>query len=140
MYPIIYRNSGLTETDCSQFHAPPVVTQAELVEVGICVQETLEEGICGNGIATTGEECDQADLRGTTCGELGFEAGFLACSPECRLDASGCSNCGDRVCNGGNGEDCFTCPEDCKGAQCRPRRQGHSQRHCTSGSPHRGCR
>jgi hypothetical protein len=104
MYPLISRNSGLTATECSQFHAPPIGASAEIVAIGQCVQDNLEEGFCGNGVATAGEECDHDDRRGRSCGDLGFDAGLLACSSDCTFDTTGCSVCGNGVREGG--EEC----------------------------------
>jgi hypothetical protein len=36
------------------------------------------------------EECDSADLGGRTCASLGFLGGALRCTPDCRLDRTGC--------------------------------------------------
>jgi hypothetical protein len=46
---------------------------------------------CGNGVLETGESCDGADLGGQDCTDLEFTAAAgLACTSDCRLDASGC--------------------------------------------------
>lgn len=59
---------------------------------------------CGNGVSEGEEQCDGADLGGTTCESLGYEGGTLACGPDCILDASGCdfggAVCGDGQING----------------------------------------
>ena len=61
--------------------------------------------VCGNGLVEAEEECDGTDLGGKTCTDLGFDAGELRCSPECRLDESSCvvapPGCGDGVASGG---------------------------------------
>jgi hypothetical protein len=47
---------------------------------------------CGNGRAERGEVCDGDDVRGQTCGTLGYGDGMLGCDPEtCEFDMSGCS-------------------------------------------------
>lgn len=46
---------------------------------------------CGNGIAEGLEQCDGADLRGSTCQSLGFSGGTLACLVSCRLDGRACA-------------------------------------------------
>ncbi|MFT5154720.1 MAG: hypothetical protein ACI841_004728 [Planctomycetota bacterium] len=46
---------------------------------------------CGNGVLETAESCDGADLGGQDCTDLEFTAAAgLACTSDCRLDASGC--------------------------------------------------
>lgn len=69
--------------------------------------------VCGNGVAETGEECDDPDLRGETCVSQGFDKGTLGCHSNCTFDFSGCSNivCGDGTCEGT--EDCENCSVDC---------------------------
>jgi hypothetical protein len=47
---------------------------------------------CGNGIVEPGEQCDGTNLSGGTCTGLGYAYGTLACSSDCRYDASECSN------------------------------------------------
>ncbi|MFV8755651.1 hypothetical protein ACNOYE_34300 [Nannocystaceae bacterium ST9] len=68
-------------------------------------------GACGNGVIDGGEQCDGADLAGSSCTALGYEGGRLACDPTiCVFDTSGCTN--------GNGNECdafcggCTCPSD----------------------------
>ncbi len=48
---------------------------------------------CGNGAIDLGEDCDQADLGGMGCLDLGmgFTAGALTCSAMCTYDTSACS-------------------------------------------------
>lgn len=67
--------------------------------------------VCGNGVAETGEECDDPDFRGETCLSQGFDGGTLACTGICTLDTSGCIKCGDGICAGT--EDCESCSADC---------------------------
>lgn len=55
---------------------------------------------CGDGtLVPPVEECEGTDLGGTTCIDLGFVSGTLACSAQlCRFNLSGCSyslSCGD---------------------------------------------
>src|SRR5262249_48773949 len=56
---------------------------------------------CGNGTIDTGEECDGANLNGSSCTALRFQAGTLACSSTCSFATSGCSTCGDGLITGG---------------------------------------
>jgi len=48
--------------------------------------------LVGRCCASITEGCDGADLRGETCGSLGFASGELSCS-DCVLDATGCHRC-----------------------------------------------
>lgn len=53
---------------------------------------TAAGGFCGDGEAAGDEVCDGDDLRGTTCADLGWETGSLACAEDCMaFDTSGCS-------------------------------------------------
>ncbi len=54
---------------------------------------------CGNGTIDAGEQCDGANLNGTTCGSQGFDGGNLSCTGGCAFDTSGC--CSDE-CAGGD--------------------------------------
>ena len=46
---------------------------------------------CGNGVVDPGEDCDGAALGTATCATLGFSAGTLACTAQCKFDTSGCT-------------------------------------------------
>ena len=50
--------------------------------------------VCGNGVIETGEQCDGGNLGGTSCTDLGYTGGTLACAGNCTFDVSGCSNNG----------------------------------------------
>lgn len=60
---------------------------------------------CGNGVVEQGEVCDGIALGGLTCVTLGFGAGGLACTSDCRdFDRSGCGappTCGNGTTDGG---------------------------------------
>lgn len=59
---------------------------------------------CGDDRADPGEECDGIDLDGRSCrseSEAGDGFGVLACTSECVLDASGCSE--ERFVDNGDG-------------------------------------
>ncbi|MFO0593365.1 MAG: myxococcus cysteine-rich repeat containing protein [Polyangiaceae bacterium] len=46
---------------------------------------------CGNGQKNGMEQCDGADLGASTCVDFGYTSpAGLACTPECKLDPSGC--------------------------------------------------
>lgn len=73
---------------------------------------------CGDGFASSPEECDGADLAGRTCENLGLGQGRLGCHADCQLDPSQCFQsmqfCGDgfasfpEECDGGDlaGQSC----------------------------------
>lgn len=46
--------------------------------------------ICGDGVAGGDEECDQGDMAGKTCQDLGFAGGALGCKLDCTFDTSQC--------------------------------------------------
>ena len=65
---------------------------------------------CGDGVASSREICDGADLRGATCASFGLDGGVLACNDSCDgFDLAGCETvCGDGLKAGG---------EACDGAE-----------------------
>ncbi len=62
---------------------------------------------CGNGVVEVGEQCDQDDMYGKSCAELGFEKGTLTCNAYCGFDTSECQLCGDGTLSG---------DEECEGS------------------------
>lgn len=46
--------------------------------------------VCGNGILEGSEQCDNADVGGTSCSSLGFYGGTLKCTSSCTFDTSSC--------------------------------------------------
>ena len=64
---------------------------------------------CGDGVINGIEQCDGAELNGTTCKSLNYYGGELSCSSLCTFDTSGCIGyCGDGEINGAelcDGED-----------------------------------
>ena len=67
-------------------------------------QCTDAQPVCGDGVAEATEACDGGDLRGASCGDLGWDDGTLACDPDCVVDESQCFNhgpgCGNGVVDG----------------------------------------
>ena len=45
--------------------------------------------LCGNGVVEPGEMCDGSIVEDATCSSLGYTAGSLACSADCRAFATG---------------------------------------------------
>jgi hypothetical protein len=65
-----------------------------------------QHDVCGNGVIADAEQCDGANLDGTTCEDLGFDGGGkLGCS-NCAFDVTAChrSICGNGVLD--DGEEC----------------------------------
>lgn len=70
-------------------------------------EESTSTGFCGDGeLDPLTEECDGVVPGGEDCNSLGFDLGFLHCTPECVIDRSDCSTCGDGMITG---------PESCDG-------------------------
>lgn len=67
--------------------------------------------VCGDGVVQGAEECDLSDQVGLTCADFGLGSGDLACTDACVVDLSGCSGCGNDVCE--PEENLQTCPQDC---------------------------
>ena len=67
---------------------------------------------CNDGNVDPGEDCDGANLDGNNCTTVpgSFTGGTLSCS-NCSFNTSGCTFCGDGVCNGN--ETTGTCSTDC---------------------------
>lgn len=112
-----------------------------------CTFDTSGCFACGNGLREGNEECDGADLSGAACADRSCTGGTPACTAACALDYStctgcsfcdgdglceveedcnGCSgdcvsgsgaSCGNGFCEAGSGEDCLSCPQDCRGRQ-----------------------
>ena len=111
------------------------------------VGDACEGGECGNAVLEPGEACDGADLGGAACADLDCAGGTPSCALDCTVDYGGCTGCpvcdhngtcdagencdscpddcprgsgaecGNGVCEAGNGEDCLSCAADCRGKQ-----------------------
>jgi len=66
-----------------------------------CNNDLAGAKACGNGVIDPGEDCDQSNLNGTTCGSVGFAAAALNCAGGCVFDTSKCS--AERFVNNGDG-------------------------------------
>lgn len=76
--------------------------------------------LCGNGMLDVLEDCDGSLFGMNTCQTEGFAGGTLACTPDCGLDTSGCSACGDgNVDPGEQCDDGNTSPGDGCDATCQ---------------------
>jgi hypothetical protein len=54
------------------------------------VQVTAIVPGCGDGIVSTGEQCDGANLNGASCATVGFSSGTLSCSTLCTFVTDAC--------------------------------------------------
>lgn len=64
-------------------------------DTAACVGTAVD--VCGDGVATGSELCDNGDLNGGSCASLGFVSGTLVCGSDCTFETAGCSRCGDGV-------------------------------------------
>jgi hypothetical protein len=73
--------------------------------------------ICGDDMINNNEVCDGTDLGNSTCVDLGYTSGTLACASDCTFDITSCINvtnttsCGDGNCD--PDEDYLNCSADC---------------------------
>jgi cysteine-rich repeat protein len=73
------------------FHGGPLVCSATCDEILVSACNPTP-AVCGDGVAELVEYCDGADLGGyTSCAQIGFSGGTLACGPDCRFDVTGCT-------------------------------------------------
>jgi cysteine-rich repeat protein len=66
--------------------------------------EAEGSGWCGDGVHGVDEACEDDDLGGASCEDLGYSGGALGWTAACDLDESGCEPCGNGV--AGDGEQC----------------------------------
>ncbi len=74
------------------------------------VNENTNVAQCGNGVVEVGEVCDASNLDGRDCASEGYTAGTLICGGDCTFDLSGCTTCGNDICESGEET---TCLPDC---------------------------
>ena len=60
------------------------------------------QGLCGNGIIDSGEQCDGSKLNGKSCSTQGFSGGSLSCS-NCAFNTSACTSAPPPSGGGGGG-------------------------------------
>jgi hypothetical protein len=135
---------GLVVSACGQAPAQPGVDASTPDATAALPDAALPDAalpdaapFCGDGVRQEGEQCDRQDFGGRTCVDEGYYAGQLACRPECKIEASGCSGrCGDGEING---------PELCDDAlpltgTCRSRGFLSGTPGCAAGCGFGGCR
>lgn len=87
---------------------------------------------CGDGVRSSGEECDGSDLNGASCASLGLAGDTLGCTQQCRYDTSGCSTsamCGNGIREANADEECDG--RDLGGATCESLGAGEGLPTCT---------
>lgn len=55
------------------------------------VTSSVRLSVCGDLVKDSDEDCDNSDLEGRMCSELGFTGGNLDCDSACDFDVSGCT-------------------------------------------------
>jgi len=61
------------------------------------IEATIKISICGNDVAEGGEHCDNDDLKGKNCTDLGFSGGNLSCLASCKFDISNCTTSAETI-------------------------------------------
>ena len=54
------------------------------------IDATVKISICGNSIKEGGEDCDDQDFGGESCGTVGYTHGFLGCKNDCTYNNTLC--------------------------------------------------
>ena len=67
----------------------------------VCQSLQNTSAVCGNGIVSSGEDCEGTELGGKTCTSLGFPGGTLSCKPNCKYNISQCTPLPIAVCGDG---------------------------------------
>ena len=76
-----------------------------------------DPSVCGDGVQEQEEACDSADLAGSTCQSEGFAGGTARCNPDCTLDLTLCTQCGNgsvdpgEACDGTSFADAESCAD-----------------------------
>ena len=102
IFSLIFISCTTPNGDLAQKHTPASKNDTN---------DNIQKNNCNNGQLNYGEECD-GELFGTakcTTLGLGYTAGQLKCTSDCKIDHSECTsvapqNCGDGVI--GKGEEC----------------------------------
>ena len=81
-----------------------------------------------NEIACAVEQCDGDDLDDSSCTDVGFDGGVLACNNACAFVTDGCTTCGDGVATGV--EECDG--NDLLGSDCAEQGLGGGVLACTA--------
>jgi len=77
----------------------PISAQA----ITVTVEITATVPGCGDEIIGSGEQCEGANLGGSSCSSLGFSGGTLSCSSVCTFNTSACTSAGGGGSGGGGG-------------------------------------
>jgi len=86
---------------------------------GFVLDACGDEPTCGDGTRDDGELCDGDDLDGTTCVDLEFDRGELACNDACDgFDTSACEGDTDPVCGDGTRDAGELCDGEDLAADC----------------------
>lgn len=147
LYPRFMVLVGLVLSACSERSAPLGVDaapaapapDARMPDARVLADAAPPDAtpFCGDGVRQPSEECDRQDFGGRSCVDEGYYTGQLACRPECKVEASGCTGrCGDGKING---------PELCDDAlpltgTCRSRGFLVGIPVCAAGCALQGCR
>jgi hypothetical protein len=85
-------NNGVNQLECDAYRYPSSITGAYVWDAGACGAPIPG---CGNSVCETGEDC-------------------VVCPGDCPI---GGPRCGNGICEAGDGEDCLSCSQDCRGKQ-----------------------
>ena len=74
-----------------------------------CDEKSQSAQSCGDGVIDVGEDCDGAELGGSSCLSLGYNGGTLSCDNDCHFilsECEGAGSCGDGLVQTEYGEEC----------------------------------